>query len=618
MKVSFKVLVKSLKEDDIDKLNYVGKKYEDFNFIEDNNNLLLIIFRYIFFFNGHFSYQELNNKKNESKWFKKLLNSFYDYCLKGEDTNFLYVYFNSVFSLNYNNIKKDYGNFITNILQMNGKNNCDLCSYLIALLSFVNGNKKYTKTFFDIQRNDIIIKHKNKYDKMRVIFFWEDLTYYFLLIKVPIIYKDINGTDNKKFTYDMKELKCYVELCHINNSIKIFIETIYRCIIDCKDIRENKPKDIQKFIGEIFNILNIYLKNSETWDEAILYSAYDKIYELAFQYTSENFDKNYIDFIIQYIKKYKLGNEDFFNLFFNGLITGNTIKTFIYLKLNEEIIDITDEKIIKELINKMIKKKRKKNKIKEEIKIEKLSENSTKINEEKANLTISENNAKIQNDESQNNNDSKKIITNDSINDLLVKKLMTEIKELKNEISSLKINYESQINELKEKNEELEEENSILTQELNKNAIMIDKYVQQIKKMKKTLDISFRDLSKKMLDNMLNYVNKEENSLFKFTIGRKKKLAILQERYEYKNIYYMKKPISEIKDKYYNANKKSHVPNIVNIIRDGPFGLMGDPSEEIALKYYNIIINSKNNDVFDFIKNKLNIIEEIKKLYIDI
>ena len=324
---------------------------------------------------------------------------------------------------------------------------------------------------------------------MRVIFFWEDLTYYFLLIKVPIIYKDINGTDNKKFTYDMKELKCYVELCHINNSIKIFIETIYRCIIDCKDIRENKPKDIQKFIGEIFNILNIYLKNSETWDEAILYSAYDKIYELAFQYTSENFDKNYIDFIIQYIKKYKLGNEDFFNLFFNGLITGNTIKTFIYLKLNEEIIDITDEKIIKELINKMIKKKRKKNKIKEEIKIEKLSENSTKINEEKANLTISENNAKIQNDESQNNNDSKKIITNDSINDLLVKKLMTEIKELKNEISSLKINYESQINELKEKNEELEEENSILTQELNKNAIMIDKYVQQIKKMKKTLDI---------------------------------------------------------------------------------------------------------------------------------
>ena len=117
---------------------------------------------------------------------------------------------------------------------------------------------------------------------------------------------------------------------------------------------------------------------------------------------------------------------------------------------------------------------------------------------------------------------------------------------------------------------------------------------------------------------MLNYLNKEENSLFKFTIGRKKKLAILQERYEYKNIYYMKKPISEIKDKYYNANKKSHVPNIVNIIRDGPFGLMGDPSEEIALKYYNIIINSKNNDVFDFIKNKLNIIEEIKKLYIDI
>ena len=77
----------------------------------------------------------------------------------------------------------------------------------------------------------------------------------------------------------------------------------------------------------------------------------------------------------------------------------------------------------------------------------------------------------------------------------------------------------------------------------------------------------------------------------------------------------MKKPIAEIAKGYYNSNILSHVPNIVTIILGQPFGLLKDPVGDISKKYYNITVESKGEEVFDFIQKKLNIKNEIEKLY---
>ena len=77
----------------------------------------------------------------------------------------------------------------------------------------------------------------------------------------------------------------------------------------------------------------------------------------------------------------------------------------------------------------------------------------------------------------------------------------------------------------------------------------------------------------------------------------------------------MRKPISEIAEKYYNSNILSHVPEIVNIVHGKPFGLLKDPIGDISKRFYQIIIDSKNDNVSKFINEKLNIRKEIDKLY---
>ena len=78
----------------------------------------------------------------------------------------------------------------------------------------------------------------------------------------------------------------------------------------------------------------------------------------------------------------------------------------------------------------------------------------------------------------------------------------------------------------------------------------------------------------------------------------------------------MKKPIEEITNNYYSSNSKSHVPQIVKIIRGKPFGLVEDPTEEIAKRFFKIMITNKNNDVINFMTEKLSIKDEIKELYL--
>ena len=127
--------------------------------------------------------------------------------------------------------------------------------------------------------------------------------------------------------------------------------------------------------------------------------------------------------------------------------------------------------------------------------------------------------------------------------------------------------------------------------------------------------ISFRDLSKKILDNMLQFVQERDKNIFQGISKRKKKIEILNKNYEYKNIEFMRKPISEIAEKYYYSNILSHVPKIVSIINGKPFGMLKDLIGDVSKRFYKIIIDSKSDDVFNFIQDKLNIKKEIDNLY---
>ena len=135
--------------------------------------------------------------------------------------------------------------------------------------------------------------------------------------------------------------------------------------------------------------------------------------------------------------------------------------------------------------------------------------------------------------------------------------------------------------------------------------------------MKKSLEIiSFRDLTKKILDNMIKYVDKNDKTLLKGLTKRKDKLNEIKQKYKYNGIYFMKKPIEEIIEKYYSSNSKSHEPKIVQIIKAKPYGLALEPEKEISKKFLSVMIDSKSEEAFHFIKNNLGLEKEITDLYL--
>ena len=175
-----------------------------------------------------------------------------------------------------------------------------------------------------------------------------------------------------------------------------------------------------------------------------------------------------------------------------------------------------------------------------------------------------------------------------------------------------------QISELKEEIGDLNEDNNFLNEENRRNKIEILKTSGELDSLNKRIDIiSFRDLSKRILDNMITFVSENNKNIFIGLNKRKEKLKKLNEKYNFKGIEYMKIPIEEMTKNYYDSNIISHVPKIVDIFRRQPFGLNGDPAEDIAKRFFNITIKSKDNNVLIFMKEHLFLKKEIEKLYLN-
>ena len=154
---------------------------------EPENNLLIIILEYVFFFNGKkFSYKCLAQNTNLA--LIPLLREFYDLCISGKSNLEAYIELNSLFCTHYENIKKFYSDFLLSIEKTKSSINYDLCGCLISFLSYLNGNKDFIDILNKFTKNETIENLSSSYDKIRSNNLWCVVTDYCIINNIPIVY----------------------------------------------------------------------------------------------------------------------------------------------------------------------------------------------------------------------------------------------------------------------------------------------------------------------------------------------------------------------------------------------------------------------------------------------
>ena len=284
---------------------------------EPENNLLIIILEYVFFFNGKkFSYKCLAQNTNLA--LIPLLREFYDLCISGKSNLEAYKELNSLFCTHYENIKKFYSDFLLSIEKTKSRINYDLCGCLISFLSYLNGNKEFIYILNKYTKNETIENLSLSYDKIRNNDLWCVVTDYCIINNIFILYNynDKKEKTQKRFASELNEIKYYADVCPVEKSYKEFVDLLYICLKDCEDIRTNRQEEVKKFIDTIFFTFNLYLSKLDDYPLEIIY---DAIYKSALDQSSEDMDKNYIDFIVRYILKYDLPRNSFLFLFLQGL-----------------------------------------------------------------------------------------------------------------------------------------------------------------------------------------------------------------------------------------------------------------------------------------------------------
>ena len=173
------------------------------------------------------------------------------------------------------------------------------------------------------------------------------------------------------------------------------------------------------------------------------------------------------------------------------------------------------------------------------------------------------------------------------------------------------------LDEIENENKETKDDISSFKNKNIKQDIEIKNLNNKIKIMTLELErTSFRDLSKRVLNNMINYVKIKNGKLLGGMTKRKEKLNKINESFDFKNIEFMWKPNQEISYKYYHSNTRSHVPDVANTMKNIPLGLISDPAGMILNKYYQTMVDSKHEEVLNFLSNTLNIKNEINSLYL--
>ena len=524
MKSTSKELLYLIKCDKTNALEQKVIKFEDFQF-NKNENLLKLVMQCIFFYrNNVFEQNNIISETKKHTWLNDLLKNFYYLCESdGEDSN-IYNYSNGLFNLFYDKIIKDYNTFIFKLKDEKSKIN-DLFTCLLLFFSYLNGNDKFSNIIPEIENNISIIQPlRQSYNNKKKKSLWQIITDYCSITNMFILYnyEDMN-TETKIFDTELNELKCMAEMCQISDIYYMFVQTLYRCIKGCNDLRKDREENVKNYIEEIFLLLNICLRNCDSWDDELLFDTLEKIYESAFKYSSKDYNENYVDFVINYVVRFNIPTIDFFHLFLNGLIKENFNETFKKIKL-EEIKNINKENEIKELINIIYERDDDFGNDFKKFRTIQLSDNSKLFDEVKIsnkshiNLECD----KIQQITIKGNKESNKEINTtmtakdsgngNNENESHKKEFEEKFSKLENEILLLKedkINKDKNIHKLENKISLLEEDKIKLQKEYfdlpedhRKNKIRLEKNIQSVNSLNKRLKIIC--FQKKILDNM-NY-----------------------------------------------------------------------------------------------------------------
>jgi len=182
-------------------------------------------------------------------------------------------------------------------------------------------------------------------------------------------------------------------------------------------------------------------------------------------------------------------------------------------------------------------------------------------------------------------------------------------KEMENTIQILKEENDNKFSIIENENQDMKEMINNMAEEIDslqkgnkKKDIEIKKLKENIKFINKDLEsISFRDLSKRVLNNMINFVNKKNHKFLAGISKKKEKINKINKYFKFEGIEFMQKPFQEICNKFYNSNSRSHIPDIAKDVKKQPIGLNNDPAGTILKKYYEVMIDSKNEKVLDFL-----------------
>ena len=679
----------------IDEQNW--NKYEEIKLEQlkkdSEDELLFIIIKPIFFYcDNKFKCEYIRERKKKYEWINKFIQSISLIFSQKEEVEIKYGITIDYFNDFYDDIKRDFINFIEEIEKIKTKIEFDLFEVAICFLCYLNNNNDFVKIISDMKKETLIHNLEIDNDILTKKNLYNTITEYCILYKIPIPpddeYEEDEKVDKNKIIKEIKLLKCYEELCPITESYKNFILAICICLKESEDIRIKQDKKVVDFIELIFIILNIHLRYPDYWKEENLEKIISDIFQSSYKYCTDSLKENYIDFVISYITKYEISPDKFMNIFFQGLKKGELNKAFPKLNLIEEIGNINEEGTVKKLFDKLyIKKKKnskskhknKKNKYKKDDipKDDKNKDNGNIINE---NTDISKNKIKVQYDSIINEKNkekeeeskikiNEKIIPNNKnieIKNLEIQKEQKEKEENKNNKEEYKSNlekkYEEMLLKMEEKYRQKEKENEFKffnlqkkidnlqienknmkekmegmkekMEDMKEEIVNLEREIDSLKNknVKKDVEISFlkescrslskditrisyRDLSKEVLNDMIIFVNNKNNKLLKGINKRKDKLNKINNEFTFKDIEYMKNPFKEICNRYYGANIRSHVPDLAKKIKEQPVGFNQVPAEAILKNYCNVMIDSKNDQVIDFLTKELNIIGKIKNLY---
>ena len=343
-----------------DEAPYKGIKFEDLKSSAENEILLLLIKQVFFYGDKKFKKKKIKEKMKNHEWIKSFIEEIISLFLIGNDIDLIYEMIMEYFSNNYDKIKKYFGQFIKEIEKIKTHINFDLFEIAICFLCHLNGNNKFLDIISNLKENSNFKNMEIFHDEVTKKDLYQLVTEYCILYKYPtILPKDFKKKyiEKESIMHEIKFFKCYADLCPISTALKNFILTLYSCLKNGNDLRINKEKNVAEFIEELFILIALHLKIPDYWKDENISIITSDIYKISFKYCTENFDSNYIDFVICYITHYEIPAEEFMHYFLRGLNEDEFNLTFKNCQLKEKIGNINDKSTITKLINKIYKRK---------------------------------------------------------------------------------------------------------------------------------------------------------------------------------------------------------------------------------------------------------------------